>query len=710
LKDLDMLLDDFIGKQIDDFMILERIGQGGMATVYRAHQASVKRDIALKIIRLGTETAANEDFRRRFAYEAKIIAGLEHIHILPVYAYGVVNDVAYLAMRWLRGGTVGAMLLQGPLSVEHAASLFEQVARGLGYAHSKGIIHRDLKPSNILLDDQGNAYLSDFGLAKMVEGSPEITKSGHLVGTPLYMAPEMLRGEEIDQRADIYSLGMVLYHMLVGRPGFDTATTSNITTLIYSILEKGPTPPRQINPALPEEVETVILKAMYRDRNERYARAEQMADALNAALGRRRVDELPFHLTPPTPSSAPAGLTSPASGTTQSLTASQLRRRARRRWLMVGGLAVTALVMLFVAALLLMGGDEGEEARVLPTETPTATATTAPSLTPTGFPQAAILLGASGPAEEITPNTEQIALAQARLGGEGFIAYVACTQDTDYHAKQAREMRDLATTYGLDFQVYDANTDPYRQLTLVERARAEGAVGLIVCPLDAELLDETLRSVQTAKLPLVLMGSEMPSYGGVKVAGDEYQMGLSAGQYAGRLIRDELGGQASVIILDFPDMPAIVTRADGLEDGVLEFAPDAAIIGRYVGGTPELGKESVAKLLAAGVKFDVIVSINDAGAIGAIQAMVEADIAPDAVIVVSIDAETQALDYIRQSYFIRGSEAVNREAFSRAAINALVWLLAGATLPETVNVPPGEMVTGETLAGSGSLTPTPSQG
>lgn len=687
-----MLMDDFIGKQIDDYLIQERIGTGGMATVYRANQRSVNRDVALKIIRLDDETAQNEDFRTRFAYEARIIASLEHIHILPVYDYGVLGNVAYLAMRWLRGGTLSQVLNHGPLATEHAASMFEQIARGLGYAHSKGVIHRDLKPSNILLDEQGNAYLSDFGLAKMIEGSVNITSEGNLVGTPLYMSPEMLRGEIIDQRADIYSLGMVLYHMLVGRPGFDP-TTSSITTLIYTILEKGPTAPSHYNPAITAEVEGVIMRALSRDPAQRFERAEKMSSALNQALG-RKIDEHPVYAPTPMPDpdrpkyqSQPLPSTPTLSTSTNPIV--QPAQPNRMRWLVGGAFLVMALVISGLIFALAVDGSDDQEAAA--TDQPQAQIAT-----PT-FQYATVLAGETGVATDIVPSQEQIEVAKTRAGHDGFIAYIACTQSTDYHAKQAREMRDLAASYGLEMRVYDADTDNYQQVTLIERARADGAVALVVCPLDPKLLDETLRSVEAAQLPLVLLQSAIPSYGGVKLSGDEYAMGLRAGQHAGQLIRDELGGVARVIILDFPDMPAVVLRANGLEDGVLEYAPNATIVGRYVGGTRELGRESVEKLIADGVEFEVVVSINDAGAIGAIEAMESADIGPDEVMIVGIDAETQALEYIRQGYYFRASEEIGREEFSTAAVNAIVRLLAGATMPEVIRVSPGRMISPNNL-------------
>ncbi|MBZ0269991.1 serine/threonine protein kinase, partial [bacterium] len=230
--------DNLIGMQFGDFLIRERIGRGGMASVYRAHQGSVGREVALKIIPLGRAGLIDETFQRRFAREAKLIASLEHIHILPVYDYGITEDAAYLAMRLLRGGTLADRLHDGPLDTETAAELFHQLASGLHYAHRKGVIHRDLKPSNILLDDSGNVLLADFGLAKLAGENVDATRSGTVVGTPAYMSPEQATGRPVDQRSDVYSAGLVLYEMLTGRPPFDGPHADVVAVLFRHIHEE----------------------------------------------------------------------------------------------------------------------------------------------------------------------------------------------------------------------------------------------------------------------------------------------------------------------------------------------------------------------------------------------------------------------------------------------------------------------------------------
>jgi len=652
------------GREIDGFIVEERIGLGGMAVVYRAFQPSINRSVALKIISLDSSLGEQDSFRRRFSQEAKVIASLEHIHILPIYDYGIVNnELAYLAMRLLRGGTLANELTGDSLDFDHAADLFTQIARGLHYAHMHGVVHRDLKPSNILLDEVGNAYLSDFGLAKLVANSLDLTKSGNIVGTPAYMSPEQLRGEAVDARSDIYSMGVILYHMLVGHPPFE-ASDSNVVAVIYQHLEKAPTPPHQLNPLVPPAVEAVVLRALQKQPQDRFETAEEMANALNAALGRRVSTANYPILRPSERSSKP------------SMQASH-RIEWTERW--------NKPVMALAAALVVIAGLIG----VL------LLATRPTSLT---FAPATVIPSEQAPASASEPTQAEIETARARLGADGFIAFITCNQTSEYHAAQAREIADFAGQYGLLLRVYDSDTDKYRQITQIERARTEGARAFIICPLDAGALNGALSSAQDAGIPLVLMSSGIESYGGVLLAGDDYLMGVEAGRAAGLLVRDTRDARANVVILDYPDLPIIVVRANGLEDGFREFVPEANIIGRYLGGTRENGEASIRTLLDQGIDFDVILSINDAGSFGAIAALEAAGIPANQVIVSSVDAEALAREYIRSGFFMRASVEVGRESFSRTAVNAAIKLLAGSTLPEIFLVPPGRAITRETLA------------
>jgi ABC-type sugar transport system substrate-binding protein/predicted Ser/Thr protein kinase len=664
-----MAAQTLIGRQIDDYVIEERIGRGGMSTVYRAMQQSVRRPVALKIITLDTSMDDRDEFKKRFHREAEMVASLEHLHIMPVYGYGIINDdMAYLAMRLLRGGTLAQLIDGNPLPLERAVVIFRQIASGLEYAHQQGIIHRDLKPSNILFDDQQNAYLADFGLAKSIHAGEQFTQSGSVVGTPLYMSPEQLRGEPVDHRSDVYSMGVLLYHMLTGVPPFNSPD-GNVVSIIYQHLEKPPRAPRERNETIPPLVESVVMTALAKKPGERFVGVGAMALALTSAA-ERSLDVTDGDDNPPTPSfikmQPPTQPMNPPS--------TAFARRPLPR------LAMPLMIVLVV--LLAIGGGAFYFARRA------------------GEPVAAravVLVGEAQPASELRPSPEEIAAAQVRLGENGFIAYITCNTSSEYHATQTREMGDIAREFGLAYRAYDPDSDKSRQIPLIERARLEGAAGLIVCPLDPSVLATSLQSVQTSAIPLVLMNGQMPSYGGVLMAGDEYEMGMATGHEAARIINAESEGQARVIILDYPDLDQLIVRANGLEDGVREGAPAVEVLGRYLGATQDNGYNSVKRLLDAGVTFDTILSINDAGSFGAIRALQEAGIAPNAVRIISIDAEALAREYIAEGYYMRASVDVGREQFSRAAVHAMIKLLAGGTITETVLVPPGQIITAALL-------------
>ena len=558
------------------------------------------------------------------------------------------------------------------LDLERTGALFTQVARGQAYAHRRGVIHRDLKPSNIMFDDAGNAYLTDFGLAKLMESSVELTRDGHIVGTPAYMSPEQLRGDVVDTRSDIYSMGVILYHTVVGRPPFESSD-ANMVTVIYGHLEKAPPPPRQTNPLIPAAVEEVILKSLQKRPADRYQTMEEMLTALQQGLGQ------PVQAVTPGPEEASTTvapvttvreLVTPLRPATPVPASAPVKKKQRGLW--AGAAAILAMTLLAIVIVVMVVQQYAPRpAQVRPTIEP----------------------GSIGTANDAIPTSGEIAQAARALGSEGFLANIACTQDSEYHATQIREMRDLAEGYGLDFHVYDSERDWYREITLIERARTEGASALIVCPLNNDLLDGALASVQQAAIPLALFASDMSSYGGVLLAGDDYQMGLKAGRAGGDLINELFNGQGEILILDYPDLAYLVTRANGLRDGALQVAPDSVIVANRRGGTLDNGYESVKAALEEGLEFNTILSMNDAGSFGAIKALEEAGIDPAMVAISSVDAEALAREYIRDGHYLRASVSVNRALFAQAAINAVVKMLAGSPVPETLVVAPGEVIT-----------------
>jgi serine/threonine protein kinase len=257
------------GHLFGPYKIINQIGAGGMATVYKAYQASMDRYVALKV--LPHKFAHQEEFLGRFEQEIKVIAKLEHPHILPVYDCGESEGVPYLVMRYLDAGTLKDHIRAGNLSLAEIDRFFSQFADALGYAHEQGVIHRDIKPTNAMVNHRGDIFLTDFGIAKLIEGSAEFTASGALVGTPAYMSPEQGQGSKVDHRSDIYSLGVVLYEMLTGNVPYEAETP--VAVILKKIQEPLP-PPSTVNPEIAPAIEKVLLKALSKDAEDRFDSAK----------------------------------------------------------------------------------------------------------------------------------------------------------------------------------------------------------------------------------------------------------------------------------------------------------------------------------------------------------------------------------------------------------------------------------------------------
>jgi len=272
-------MEDLTGKQLGPYQIVAPLGEGGMAAVFRAYQPGMERYVALKI--LPRVFADDPAFSARFQREARILAQLQHPHILPVFDFGQAEGYSYIVMPYVPSGTLTDSMQGEPLPLPRIRQVISQVGDALSYAHGRGLVHRDVKPSNVLIDERGNCLLTDFGVARMVESSVNLTATGTVVGTPAYMSPEQGAGREIDTRSDIYSLGIILYELATGRVPYRAETPIAVVFMHVS----APLPmPRSLNPALPEAVERVILKALAKNPDERYQTAEDMVEALQRAI------------------------------------------------------------------------------------------------------------------------------------------------------------------------------------------------------------------------------------------------------------------------------------------------------------------------------------------------------------------------------------------------------------------------------------------
>jgi serine/threonine protein kinase len=296
------------GKNLGKYRVLEPLGRGGMAQVYRAYHPQLDRYLAIKVLR--SDLVEETEFLARFQREARSVASLRHPNIVQIYDFDVQDDYYYMVIELLEGDTLKARLnscrTRGEtMPLGEAARILLDVLNGLGYAHSEGIIHRDIKPANIMLNRRGQAIITDFGIAQIIGGT-QYTLTGALMGTLNYMAPEQGLENRCDARSDLYSLGIVFYEMVTGRPPFDADTP--LAILMKHLNDPLPLP-RQINPQLPESFERVLLKALAKNPDDRYQSAGEMAKALQDALTEASVTlaEPPLESTRPAVGVQPDG-------------------------------------------------------------------------------------------------------------------------------------------------------------------------------------------------------------------------------------------------------------------------------------------------------------------------------------------------------------------------------------------------------------------
>jgi WD40 repeat protein/serine/threonine protein kinase len=404
---------ELIGRTLGQYTIIAKLGAGGMATVYRARQASVERDVAIKVIQ--TNLTQNPEFIKRFAREAQIVAALSHPHILKLFDFGNQGDLLYLVMELVSGGSLAARLKAcGTLDASEVASYLEQIGKALDYAHARGVVHRDLKPQNVLLDETGNAILTDFGIVLIFGEATRMTASGMAMGTPSYMAPEQWYGHDVDGRADIYAMAVMTYELLTGELPFTGDTPS---LLMYQHLNEPPPLLRRKRPDLPQSLEKVLLKGMAKRPEARFQSASEFARAFRESLSGKTppgvdVEAAKRPLTPP--ESTAVSITPPAP---------RAERRGSRVLLLLGGLIIVALL--------------GVIALLLSRETPTASPASPSAL--------AVLPSETATMPTIGANDAHRVAEIQRLG-RGTISQLAYSPDG----------RTLAVGGGIGVWLYDA--------------------------------------------------------------------------------------------------------------------------------------------------------------------------------------------------------------------------------------------------------------
>jgi serine/threonine-protein kinase len=273
--------------KIGRYKIIGELGRGAMGIVYRAEDPNLDRVVALKTILLSDDAEGRKDYHKRFFLEAKAAGKLTHPHIVTTYDFGEEEDFAFLAMELLEGTELRTRMKEGPLDIAEAVDIAQQVADGLGFAHERGVVHRDIKPGNIMILPRGQAKIMDFGIARMRSDDFK-TSTGIVMGTPRFMSPEQVAGEPVDQRSDIFSLGVVLYEMITGTALFAGEDTPQIAHNVTSVEH---TPPSRLNPDVPSMLDFAVARALKKDPAVRYQDAYEFAVDLRTCLAELRSRE-----------------------------------------------------------------------------------------------------------------------------------------------------------------------------------------------------------------------------------------------------------------------------------------------------------------------------------------------------------------------------------------------------------------------------------
>lgn len=319
------------GEEVNGYTVMEQLGRGGMATVFKAYHASLDRYVALKVMH--PAFMEDENFLARFQREARVVAKLEHPNIIPVYDFSDHDGRTYLVMKYVEGMTLKGRLQEGPIPPDEGVKIIETLGAGLAYAHDQGVLHRDIKPSNVILAKDGQIFLADFGLARIASAGESTLSSDMMIGTPQYISPEQALGErDLGPATDIYSFGVVVYELVVGQVPYSSDTPFSV---VHDHIYKPLPLPRTVNPNVPESMERILLKSLAKDPADRFESVDVMVTAFKKSVLGDTLPDVEHVASVPTPTPAPipsVGKGSTGASQPESAVEEKLKKKRKFRW------------------------------------------------------------------------------------------------------------------------------------------------------------------------------------------------------------------------------------------------------------------------------------------------------------------------------------------------------------------------------------------
>ncbi len=665
--------DVLTGRTFGEFVILEPLARGSAGMVYRAHQPSMNRDVALKVIDLYLDVTLTENFAPRFDQEAELIARLEHLHVLPVYAYGIVDDrYAFLAMRLMTGGTLADHIREGALPPEKIVQIFSQIGAALDYAHSHDVIHGDIKASNILLDHLGNAYLSDFGLARTLTIAQDPSQHDIMVGTPAYVSPEAIQHQKVDHRADLYSLGIVLFEILTGRLPYEM-NGQGIAGLLQQHVQEPIPSIKLFNSELPSNIDLVMAKAIAKKPQDRYRTASEMVNELSVVLDVRGNSYFLgrwFYL--PTTEGEKRGA----------------------NWLQF---ALMALIV-FIAVLVVVWLRQNSFTPIIHTPVINTDST---AEEPTHLPRFTMMDEASGEITSVLPSQEDFEFVYNWLSASGdirFVAMISCNLNSATQAQRAREMADIARQNDISLRIYDTSNDPMVTQSLIRTVLQEGAQGFILCPFPENQLQPALSLLEQNNIPVVFNGMSDSTYG-VKIDFQNHLIGRQLAEFAVEVATEEFNSFASILYVGPSGTAFSDLRYEAFNQRLREISPESRVA-LYLNSTGQQQTyETLNLFLQERPRFldgvNVIIATNDDIALGIVSTLERLNISPQRMPILSVNGEASVVSLVNSEHYLRGTLAVDNEEAASAPYFSLISLMAGHVVPEIITTSPSTWLTTE---------------